>query len=115
MILFVWVYCLIWFVIQDICKVGLYKLMYCTGFSVVNQQSDQEHKKKDMQRATRSSSGIITSAFYTDGSHQLSTGEPKVGETEQLTRHIVHLENVVANLLEKVYGDGQIPKELAAP
>merc|ERR1712190_197932 len=26
MILFVWVYCLIWFVIQDICKVALYKL-----------------------------------------------------------------------------------------
>ena len=44
----VWIYCLVWFVIQDFGKVLLYKLMYKYNICHINRQTSHvEHYEED--------------------------------------------------------------------
>lgn len=109
MILAIWVYSIVWFFIQDVCKVGTYKVMYYSGFSVINYQTDAEERKKEQQRNVRAQKDYLSKA-----SHGSESNKSERSDTERLFAHMQRLENVLDAVLLKVYGDKDaVPAELS--
>ncbi|KAK3238434.1 hypothetical protein CYMTET_51554 [Cymbomonas tetramitiformis] len=106
MIGFIWAYCAIWFLIQDLAKVITYKFMYSTGISTDNIHTATEMVKKEAMRAARTDSEYVTTAHYLDRDPN-ELPPPLVDAVQRID----HLETVIEKLTNILFPDGDVPPE----
>jgi len=98
----VWIYCIMWWFVQDLGKVFLYTFLYHVGFATETKELDDRQRKRQMQRRARSMRGFVTKASYID-----RPPPPSVRLTaDEALQKIASLEDQLERIKESMRGQG---------